>query len=332
MKQERRASTLRACQFHNRANRRCVSVSAFERKRFLQREREVGILIHEHAQKTLIDVHDSNHAGDLSLAVLDLDLFVVAHLFWFIRELLVVLESFLRVGHVILKGAVRVCAAQSVEAIAVKEAEVFGIRAIGQTILRDDNAGFAATGFVHERGDPSAFVRAAHINHPGPKRAEHVVAVVEKFLRGPEMDLLGHAVGINDGRPQRGDFGQAGLAKAGIGFAAIQRVECGFDFRPVAGFHRIEESLDDRGNGHALLFGHGVHHVTARAGKLFQFGGDDFLRGGGRGWRRRRSAREGVAFRAGGSGTDRGVIGRCSGSGGMRLRGLTHAPHDKQSD
>src|ERR1043166_9676243 len=67
----------------------------------------------------------------------------------------------------------------------------------------------------------------------------------------------------SEGRPQLLDLRQAPLSETGVGFSAVDRIEGNFDLRPAAGFNGVEEALDNVGNGHVLLFGHGAHDITA---------------------------------------------------------------------
>ena len=107
---------------------------------------------------------------------------------------------------IFLEGALRVFVAQGAEAIAVKETDVVEVARVGQAVLRDDDVPLAFARFVKEGGNLAAVVCAPDINHPRTELAQKRVAHVQELLRGPDVNLLGHAVGIDDGRPKRADF------------------------------------------------------------------------------------------------------------------------------
>lgn len=226
----------------------------------------------------LIDVEDGDTSGDGNFAFDTLDFFAGANLFRFVGKFVVVFEAAGGIGDVIGKELVAIGLSGEVEAFAVEEFGVILVAIIREGVLGEDDVLLGAAGFVDERGDESAGVGAANVNHAGPKRAENGLAVVEELLRGPEMSLFGDAVGFEDGGPkviQRGIVSGAFVLAGAFGHG----LEPAVDFVPTPGFDSLEKLEDFGGDLLAVMFGEAIENLAAVGGELEDFVGDDFLRG-----------------------------------------------------
>ena len=155
--------------FHQRPERNGVGIRALQRKGLLDRKRKIGIFRHERLEKFLIDGHDRHQAGHLHLAVLHREVFTGTDLLRFVRELLVVLLAFLRVGDVFHEGTLGIFMGQRGQAVTVLFRNVLEIHAVGETVLRDNDVALTVAGIIEQFGDPATIVRSTDINHSGTK-------------------------------------------------------------------------------------------------------------------------------------------------------------------
>ena len=102
-----------------------------------------------------------------------------AKLFRLIGKLLVVLQALRGIRHVIANGPLRFLRGQCRHAIAVKEAHVIEVRAVGEGVLGEDDVRGSVAALVQQRGNKAARVSAAYINHVGPEGIQHRIAVIQ---------------------------------------------------------------------------------------------------------------------------------------------------------
>jgi hypothetical protein len=136
---------------------------------------------------------------------------------------------------------------------------------------------FPVIGVVEEFGNPPAIVRTAHIDHTRTKSTKHSIAIIEELLRRPEVDLLGYAVGIDDGWPKFLDVRSPLVGMPSAGVAPVDLLECGLDVLPIAGLHRGEKPVNVLGDLNIVASGQRIGEPTACTGKFSKFPGDDFL-------------------------------------------------------
>ena len=151
-------------------------------------ERVLSILraeFHPRAKRQRVDGHHGGLAADLDLAVDDTDVFSGANLFRLSGELLVVSGTFLRVGHILRKGALGILVRQGSQAVVVLNPEVIETSAVGEAVLRDDDAAFAAADFL-ERGFD--VIPIARFN--GGEESLHVVRHFDSVTAGQSVSEL----------------------------------------------------------------------------------------------------------------------------------------------
>src|SRR5882724_1229101 len=147
---------------------------------------------------------------------------------------------------------------------------------------------FALCGFVKERRNEAARIGAAHVNHPGPQRAEDTVPIVKERLRWPIVSLAGTSPGLLNRAPYGMKLCRAWRVKIR---ASEKGVVGGVNLLPPTAFHGFEKAFHIVGHFHFETFGQSVNQVTPATGKLAEFAGDDLLRGSRRRILRTHSAR-----------------------------------------
>src|SRR5947207_12594515 len=100
-------------------------------------------------------------------------IFTREDLLGFLRKLLVVRQSFLEIGEIVLEGAVGILVGERGQAVTVKKAEIIEVAPSSEAILGDDDVPLSIAGFIEKRRNKASRIGATHIHHARPKRAEH---------------------------------------------------------------------------------------------------------------------------------------------------------------
>ena len=122
-------------QFHQWPKRQRVTVGAFERKRFLDREGEVRVLLHQVLEELFVDGHDGGLTADLDLAVHHAEIFAEEDLLRFIWKPLIVLRALLGVGDVLVKRTPGFLIGQIRQAVIVLQSQAFLVGAVCQSVF-----------------------------------------------------------------------------------------------------------------------------------------------------------------------------------------------------
>ena len=201
---------------------------------------------------------------------------------WFVGKLLIVLQTFLRIGEVFLKRVLGVVLREGGQTVAVKELEVIEVRAVGERVLSEDNVMFTLGCLVQERGNETTGIGATNVNHPRPQRAKHGLAVVEQLLRRPIVRFASNAPRLLNRAP---NLMQLPKKMSGEVSATQKCIVRGVNFLPLATLDGIEVALYFVWHVHMDVFGERKEEFPPALAKLAEFTGDDLL-GSGRRWRR----------------------------------------------
>ena len=194
-----------------------------------------------------------------------------------VGELLVVLQTLLSIREVILKCALRIILRQCCHPIGIKKVQIIEVGTIGERALSKDDVPLAVAGIIEHRGNKTAGISAADIDHSRTKRAEDGIAIVEKFLGGPIVRCVGGTLGFDNCPPLRAALGRV----CSILALAAKRCVNSLHLVVAARLSRVEEPLEFVGDSDFEMGGHGMGEFATTPSKLNHLAGDDFLRRGG---------------------------------------------------
>ena len=135
---ERRLSVLPA-EFQNRTQRRGPGIGRRQGKGFLQRKRNLRVLLTKHLQQPIVDRHDRDLPGHLDAIVHHLHIFAGTELLGLIRERLIMLEASARILDIIPEGLGGIFTGEGRDTVAVEETDVIQVGAVRQRVLGEDN-------------------------------------------------------------------------------------------------------------------------------------------------------------------------------------------------